>query len=159
MSDASVANLSHALGVEPSQAGSLIQQQQQQGSSVVKHLPLVLEVPGSIPARGEKNFGVRTTLSLVSFARMTLDKCIVLRIGTLTGCPLCRESHPLCSLKNPMVIEIWLLVGFHPATRSVQSTPADNTRKRVWQYIKKERKSTLFQLYRDGSSWVEPVLS
>ena len=35
---------------------------------------------------------------------------------------------------------IWLLVGFHPATRSVQSTPADNTRKRVWQYIEKERK-------------------
>ena len=29
------------------------------GSSVVRHLPLVLEVPGSIPARGEKNFGVR----------------------------------------------------------------------------------------------------
>ena len=29
------------------------------------------------------------------------------------------------------VISIWLLVGFHPATRSVQSTPADNTRKRV----------------------------
>ena len=39
--------------------------------------------------------------SLVSFAGMTLDKCIVLRIGTLTGCPLCRESHPLCRLKNP----------------------------------------------------------
>ena len=30
------------------------------GSSVVRHLPLVLEVPGSIPSRGEKNFGVRT---------------------------------------------------------------------------------------------------
>ena len=28
-------------------------------------------------------------------------------------------------------------LGFHPATRSVQSTPADNTRKRVWQYIEK----------------------
>ena len=26
------------------------------------HLPLVLEVPGSIPARGEENFGVRTRL-------------------------------------------------------------------------------------------------
>ena len=51
-----------------------------------------------------------------------------------------RESHPLCRLKNPTVISIWLLVGFHPATRSVQSTPADNTRKRVWQYIKKEKK-------------------
>ena len=72
--------------------------------------------------------------------RGTLDKCIVLRIGTLTGCPLCMESHPLCRLKNPTVILIWLLVGFHPATRSVQSTPADNTRKRVWQYIEKERK-------------------
>ena len=71
---------------------------------------------------------------------MTLDKCIVLRIGTLTGCPLCRESHLLCRFKNPRVIWIWLLVGFHPATRIVQSTPADNTRKRVWQYIEKERK-------------------
>ena len=80
------------------------------------------------------------TLSLVSFAGMTLDKCIVLRIGTLTGCPLCRESHPLCRLKNPTVNSIWILVGFHPATWSVQSTPADNTRKRVWQYIEKERK-------------------
>ena len=59
----------------------------------------------------------------------------------LTGCPLCRKSHPLCRLKNPTVISIWLLVGFHPATGSVQSTPADNTctRKRVWQYIEKER--------------------
>ena len=90
-------------------------------------------------SRREK-FRCPNTLSLVSFAGMTLDKCIVLRIGTLTGCPLCRESHPLCRLKNPTVISIWLLVGFHPATRSVQSTPADNTRKRVWQYIEKEKK-------------------
>ena len=43
-------------------------------------------------------------------------------------------------LKNPTVISIWLLVGFHPATQSVQSTPAVNTRKRVWQYIEKEKK-------------------
>ena len=32
----------------------------------------------------------------------------------------------MCRLKNPTVITIWLLVGFHPATRSVQCTPADN---------------------------------
>ena len=38
-----------------------------------------------------------------------------------------------------MVIQIWLLLGFHPATWIVQSTPADNTRKKVWQYIEKER--------------------
>ena len=30
------------------------------GSSAVRHLPLMLEVPGSISARGEENFGVRT---------------------------------------------------------------------------------------------------
>ena len=30
------------------------------GSSVVRHLPLVLEVPGLIPAHGEKYFGVQT---------------------------------------------------------------------------------------------------
>ena len=28
----------------------------------------------------------------------------VLQDRTLTGCPLCRESHPLCRLKNPTVI-------------------------------------------------------
>ena len=46
----------------------------------------------------------------------------------------------MCRLKNPTVISIWLLVGFHPATWSVLSPPADNTQKRVWQYIEKERK-------------------
>ena len=81
---------------------------------------------------------------------MTLDKCIVLRIGTLTGCTLCRESHPLCRLKNPTVISIWLLVGFHPASRSVQSTPADNTRKRVWQYIEKESTHSASHYYFRG---------
>ena len=30
------------------------------GSSVVRHLPLVLEVLGSTPAHGEDNFGVQT---------------------------------------------------------------------------------------------------
>ena len=84
--------------------------------------------PGPIPKKGCES------------PEMTLDKSIVLRIGRLTECPLCRESHPLCRLKNPTVISIWLLVGFHPATRSVQNTPADNTRKRVWQYIEKEKK-------------------
>ena len=28
------------------------------GSSVVRHLPRVLEIPSLIPARGEENFGV-----------------------------------------------------------------------------------------------------
>ena len=70
------------------------------GSSVVRGPSLVLEIPGSIPARRESP----NTLSLVSFAGMTLAKSIDLRMETLTGCPMCRESHPLCRLKNPMVI-------------------------------------------------------
>ena len=37
-------------------------------------------------------------------------------------------------------LDMVILIGVHPATRSVQSTPADNTRKRVWQYIEKEIK-------------------
>ena len=61
-----------------------------------------------------------------AFSGMTLDKCILLQFGTLTGCPLCRESHPLCRLRNPTVISIWVPVGFHPAAWSVQCTPADN---------------------------------
>ena len=59
---------------------------------------------GSIPAAGEERFWCPNTLSLVSFAGMTLNKCAVLRIGTLTGGPLCRESHSLCRLKNPTVV-------------------------------------------------------
>ena len=59
------------------------------------HLPLVLEVPGRGPwfdHRLQRKISVSETLSLVSFAGMTLDKCAVLQIGTLTGCPLSRES-------------------------------------------------------------------
>ena len=52
---------------------------------------------GSIPAGGEEKFRCPNMLSSVSFAGMTLNKCAVLRIGTLTGGPLCR-------LKNPTVV-------------------------------------------------------
>ena len=36
------------------------QNQDKRGSPVVRHLPLVLEIPGLIPACGDENFGVRT---------------------------------------------------------------------------------------------------
>ena len=48
--------------------------------------------------------------------------------------PVQGKSPPV-QVKEPYGI----LVGFHPATRSVQSTPANNTHKRVWQYIEKEK--------------------
>ena len=86
------------------------------GSSVVSALASGARGPRFYPRSRQGKFRSPNTLSLVSFAGMTLDKCIVLQIGTLTGCPLYRESHPLCRLKNPTVISIWLLVGFHPAT-------------------------------------------
>ena len=59
---------------------------------------------GSIPAAGEEKFQCPNMLSLVSFAGMILNKCAILQIGMLTGGPLCRESHPLCRLKNPTVV-------------------------------------------------------
>ena len=52
--------------------------------------------------------------------------------------PVQGESPPV-QVKEPYgnLDTVWLLVGFHPATQSVQSSPADNTGKRVWQYIEK----------------------
>ena len=67
-------------------------------------LPLMLEVLGSILALGEVKFRCLITLFLVSFAGVTLNKCAFLRVGTLNGGPLVRESHPLCMLKYPTVI-------------------------------------------------------
>ena len=70
--------------------------------------------------------------SLVSIAGMTLDKCAVLRIGTLTGGPLCRESHPMCRLKNHTVALILqnlcvqyacLLSSRVPSDRDIYWTP------------------------------------
>ena len=54
--------------------------------------------------------------------------------------PVQGES-PLVQVKEPYGnFDMVILVGFHPATRSVLSTPADNSRKRVWRYIEKERR-------------------
>ena len=52
---------------------------------------------------------------------------------TLTGCPPVQGKSPPVQVKEPYGDLDMVLVGFHPASRSVQSTPADNTRKRVWQ--------------------------
>ena len=56
------------------------------GSSVVKHLPLVLEVPGSIPCSWGGNFQCSNTLCLVSFAGMTLDRCSASISGRFQRC-------------------------------------------------------------------------
>ena len=37
----------------------------------------------------------------VTFAGMTLDKCMVLWIGVLTGCPLLQRRSPLVQVKEP----------------------------------------------------------
>ena len=51
--------------------------------------------------------------------------------------PVQGKSPPV-QVKEPYGNLDMVLEGFHPATQSVQSTPADNTPKRVWQDIKKE---------------------
>ena len=55
------------------------------GSLMISTLAL-----GLIPAAGKEKFQL-------SFAGMTLNKCAVLLIGTLTGAPL-------CSLKNATIV-------------------------------------------------------
>ena len=78
------------------------------------------------PCSGRGKFRSLNTLSLVSFAGMTLDKCIVLRIRTLTGCPLpgspVQGKSPLVQVKEPYGnLDIVL----------VQCTSADNAPKRA----------------------------
>ena len=55
---------------------------------------------GLIPAAGEITFWCPNMLSLVSFAGMTLNKCAVHWIGTLTGGPVQGESLPVL-VKEP----------------------------------------------------------
>ena len=50
---------------------------------------------GLIPAAGEETFWCPNMLSLMSFAVMTLNKCAVFWIGTLTGGPVQGESPPV----------------------------------------------------------------
>ena len=50
---------------------------------------------GLIPAAGEETFWCPNMLFSVAFARMTLNKCAVLWIGTLTGGPVQGESLPV----------------------------------------------------------------
>ena len=52
--------------------------------------------------------------------------------------PVQGKSPPM-QVKEPYGNLDMVNAGFYPANWSVKSTPADNTRKRVWQYIEKER--------------------
>ena len=94
------------------------------GSLVVSALAFNARGHGFDPRdrRGEK-FRCPKMLSLVSFAEMSLNKCAVLRIGTLTGDIQCRLSHPLCRFRNPTVFysSLWALIL---QNRCVQCTPA-----------------------------------
>ena len=74
------------------------------GRSVFNALASDARGPRFDPRSRRGKFRCPNTLSLVSFAGMALIKSAVFRIGMLTVCPSCRESHPLCRLKNPMVI-------------------------------------------------------
>ena len=58
----------------------------------------MLEVPGSILLAARK-IGWSEHVSLHVICRNDMIQCAVLRIVTLTGGPLCRDSHPLCRLK------------------------------------------------------------
>ena len=72
------------------------------GSSVVRNLPLHdARGPRFDPRSRQEKFWCPNTISLVSFAWITLDKCIVLWIGTLTGCSLCSKFG---RLKPPPVL-------------------------------------------------------
>ena len=90
----------------------------------------MLQVTGSIPAAGEEKCLSPNMLSIVSFGGMTLDKCAVLRIGALTGGPLCRKRQPPCRLKNPTVVYM-ITCKLLSCKTGVYSTSAHNLQKKV----------------------------
>ena len=73
------------------------------GSSVVSALASGARGHGFNPRSQRGKVWCLNTLSLVSFAGMKLSKCAILRIRTLTGCPLGMESHPLSGLSHPFL--------------------------------------------------------
>ena len=62
---------------------------------------------GIDPRLRQGHFWCTNTLSFI--CRHDMKTVCVLRIGTLTGSPQCRERHTLCRLKNPTVIQITVL--------------------------------------------------
>ena len=83
------------------------------------HWPL--KILGLIPGLGKGNFQCLNMLSFMSFAGIGWKQYVFLQIRTLTGGPLCRESHTLYRSKNSIVSN-WLFAGLHPATLRVQCT-------------------------------------
>ena len=71
------------------------------------HWPLVLEVMGWIPATGDEKIWCPNMLSLVSFTGMTLNKCAVLWIGTVTGGHLCRLKIAMTKVPAISMIPIY----------------------------------------------------
>ena len=59
--------------------------------------------------------------------------------------PVQGKSSPV-QVKKPYGNSDMVTCRLSAATRSVQSTHADITRKRVWQYIEKERKKDSYQV-------------
>ena len=68
---------------------------------------------------------------ILFFRNIPLDNiAVMLKITSESQtCRLEPSPQKDASMAIIFIITIWLLVGFHPATRSVQSTPANNTRK------------------------------
>ena len=71
------------------------------GSRVVSALASCASGPGFDPRPAARKICWSELASLRVICRNDMIQCAVLRIGTLTGCPLCRDRHPLCRLKIP----------------------------------------------------------
>ena len=98
---------------------------------------------------------------------MTLNKCPVLRIGTLTGGPLCRESHPLCRLKNPTVVymttcrlsscktgvyNVHLLTILERGCSSMYRKKDDIWRQKLFSLIRPEKITCIYEPWQDKTN-------
>ena len=103
----------------------------QRGSRVVSAIASCARGPGFDPRRRRRKICWSEHASLRVICRNDMIQCAVLRIGTLSGGPLCRDSHLLCRLKIPTQVlshACRLILQTH---RSVQCTPPKNNQKLI----------------------------
>ena len=85
----------------------------------------MLEVRSLIPACGEEKVLVseRVPFPISVICIDDTKKCAILCIGMLTGCPLCRESHPSAGYGN---LDIWLYTCRLSSCNPKEYIPVDN---------------------------------
>ena len=88
----------------------------------------------------------------VTWSRLATDACLTADPGVLSL--IAARSHTFMEIDRDIISTVISL----PSEKKL-SVISESMRTKYWFDLIHYVPSTIFQLYRDGSSWVEPVLS